>query len=244
MPLTLFQNKKDKQTRASIKQLIGFKPKNLKLYKKAFRHLSASENIQFTSQKNSNERLEYLGDAVLDMVIAEIIFKKVPLQRRSFLTEVRSKIVSRKQLSFMAIKIGIPSFIEVEDVLHKNRHVMGSLAGNALEALVGAIYLDRGYGKTKSFVYKKVTQAAYRFRRDPKSIHQLQKFGEPVAQKHKKKLVFNVIKDKGDSKNGKFKIGLEVDGEEICTAENYSKKNAEKICCAKAATILELSPKT
>ena len=76
MPLNLFQNKKDKQTRADIKQLIGFKPKNLQLYKKAFRHLSASENIQYTSQKNSNERLEYLGDAVLDMVIAEIIFKK------------------------------------------------------------------------------------------------------------------------------------------------------------------------
>jgi ribonuclease III len=143
MLLTFFLNKKDKHTIAGIKQLIGFKPKNLELYKKAFRHLSASENIQFTDQKNSNERLEYLGDAVLDLVIAEIIFLKFPFKGEGFLTEVRSKIVSRRQLSFMAIQIGIPAFIEVEVVLQKNQHVMGTLAGNALEALVGAIYLDR-----------------------------------------------------------------------------------------------------
>ncbi|MFT5512300.1 MAG: ribonuclease-3 [Bacteroidia bacterium] len=243
MPLTLFQNKKDKRIRARIRQLIGFKPKNLKLYRKAFRHLSASENIQFTSQKNSNERLEYLGDAVLDMVIAEIIFKKFPFKGEGFLTEVRSKIVSRKQLSYMAIQIGIPTFIEVEDVLQKNRHVMGSLAGNALEALVGAIYLDRGYGKTKSFVYKKLLTPHIDLDEIQNQYIDYKSLVNQWAQKHKKQLIFTVIKDKGESKNGKFKIGLEVDGEEICTAENYSKKNAEKICCAKASTILQLSPK-
>ncbi|MFT5724624.1 MAG: ribonuclease-3 [Bacteroidia bacterium] len=242
MPLTLFQNKKDRKTKANIKQLIGFKPKNLQLYKKAFRHLSASENIQFTSQKNSNERLEYLGDAVLDMVIAEIIFKKFPFKGEGFLTEVRSKIVSRKQLSYMAMKIGIPSFIEVEEVLQKNRHVMGSLAGNALEALVGAIYLDRGYSHTKSFIYKKLLKPHI----DLDEIHNqyinYKSLVNQWAQKHKKLLEFKVLKDK--AKNGKFKIALVVDGEEICTAENYSKKNAEKVCCAKAAGILGLSGKT
>ena len=242
MPSTFFSSKKDRNIHRQVKALIGFKPKNLDLYKMAFRHLSASERIQFTSQKNSNERLEFLGDAILDMVIAEIIFKKFPFKGEGFLTEVRSKIVSRKQLSFMAIQIGIPSFIEVEDVLAKNRHVMSSLAGNALEALVGAIYLDRGYKHTKSFIYKKLLKPHI----DLDEIHNqhinYKSLVNQWAQKTKKELVFEVLTEKNDAKNGKFKIALVVDGEQICTAENFSKKNAEKICCAKAAEILELSP--
>ncbi|MBO6515509.1 MAG: ribonuclease III [Bacteroidia bacterium] len=235
-------NKNDKATRAKIRDLIGFRPGNLELYKKAFRHLSASEKIQFTSVKNSNERLEYLGDAVLDMVIAEIVFKKFPFKGEGFLTEVRSKIVSRRQLSSMAIKIGIPSFIEVEDVLSKNRHVMSSLAGNALEALVGAIYLDRGYRATKHFVYKKLIKPHI----DLDDIHNLhinyKSLVNQWAQKNKKQLEFKILTDKGNAKNGKFKIALVIDGEEIATAENYSKKNAEKMACSKAAEQLGLTP--
>ncbi len=243
MPLKLFNSDK-KEIRKRIKQLIGFRPRNLELYKKAFRHLSASERIQFTSQKNSNERLEYLGDAVLDMVIAEIVFKKFPFKGEGFLTEVRSKIVSRKQLSHMAMKIGIPSFIEVEEVLQKNHHVMSSLAGNALEALVGAIYLDRGYGKTKEFVFNKLLKPHIDLDEIQNQHINYKSIVNQWAQKHKKELVFNIITEKNSSKNGKFKIGLVIDGEELCTAENYSKKNAEKICCAKAAKILELLPES
>lgn len=244
MPSSFFNSRKDKHTRKHIKALIGFKPRNLDLYKKAFRHLSASERIQFTSQKNSNERLEFLGDAILDMVIAEIIFKKFPFKGEGFLTEVRSKIVSRKQLSFMAIQIGIPSFIEVEDVLAKNKHVMSSLAGNALEALVGAIYLDRGYKRTQSFIFNKLLKPYIDLDEIQNQHINYKSLINQWAQKNKKELVFEVLTEKNDAKNGKFKIALVVDGEQICTAENFSKKNAEKICCAKAAEILELSPES
>ncbi len=244
MFLPFLNNKKDRVLRAGIKNLIGFGPGNLELYKKAFRHLSASEKIQFTTLKNSNERLEFLGDAVLDMVIAEMVFKKFPFKGEGFLTEVRSKIVSRKQLSTMAMKIGITTFIEVEDVLAKNRHVMSSLAGNALEALVGAIYLDKGYNATRKFVYKKLLKPHI----DLDDIHNLhinyKSLVNQWAQKSKKQLDFKILTEKGDSKSGKFKIALVIDGEEIATAENYSKKNAEKIACAKAAEILGLTPPT
>ena len=206
----------------------------------AFRHLSAAEKIQFTSMKNSNERLEYLGDAVLDMVIAEIVYKKFPFKGEGFLTEVRSKIVSRKQLSSIALKIGLPSFIEVENVLTRNRHVMSTLAGNALEALVGAIYLDRGYKKTTGFIYKKLLKPHI----DLDEIENLhinyKSLVNQWVQKNKKNLEFVVLVEKSASKNGKFKIALDIDGERISTAENYSKKNAEKAACAKAAEQLGL----
>jgi len=206
----------------------------------AFRHLSAAEKIQFTSMKNSNERLEYLGDAVLDMVIAEIVYKKFPFKGEGFLTEVRSKIVSRKQLSSIALKIGLPSFIEVENVLTRNRHVMSTLAGNALEALVGAIYLDRGYKKTTGFIYKKLLKPHI----DLDEIENLhinyKSLVNQWVQKNKKNLEFVVLVEKSASKNGKFKIALDIDGERISTAENYSKKNAEKTACAKAAEHLGL----
>lgn len=233
-------NKSDKELRKRIKNLIGFKPRNLRLYKMAFRHLSAAEKIQFTSMKNSNERLEYLGDAVLDMVIAEIVYKKFPFKGEGFLTEVRSKIVSRKQLSSIALKIGLPSFIEVENVLTRNRHVMSTLAGNALEALVGAIYLDRGYKKTTGFIYKKLLKPHI----DLDEIENLhinyKSLVNQWVQKNKKNLEFVVLVEKSLSKNGKFKIALDIDGERISTAENYSKKNAEKAACAKAAEQLGL----
>ena len=233
-------NKSDKELRKRIKNLIGFKPRNLRLYKMAFRHLSAAEKIQFTSMKNSNERLEYLGDAVLDMVIAEIVYKKFPFKGEGFLTEVRSKIVSRKQLSSIALKIGLPSFIEVENVLTRNRHVMSTLAGNALEALVGAIYLDRGYKKTTGFIYKKLLKPHI----DLDEIENLhinyKSLVNQWVQKNKKNLEFVVLVEKSASKNGKFKIALDIDGERISTAENYSKKNAEKAACAKAAEQLGL----
>lgn len=242
MFFSILTRKEDRQLQARIKDLIGFRPRNLELYSKAFRHLSASERIEFTSAKNSNERLEFLGDAVLDMVVAEIIFKKFPFKGEGFLTEVRSKIVSRKQLSSIALKIGLPSFIQVEDVLSKNRHVMSSLAGNALEALVGAIYLDRGYKATKVFIYKKILKPHI----DLDDIHNLhinyKSLVNQWAQKNKKKLDFAILVDKADSKVGRYKIGLVIDGEEIATAENYSKKNAEKVACAKAAEILGLTP--
>ena len=238
--MTRFNN--DKYSKASIRRLTGVRPHNIDLYKKAFRHLSASERIQFTSVKNSNERLEFLGDAVLDMVIAEIIYKKFPFKGEGFLTEVRSKIVSRKQLSHMAIQLGVSSYIDVDQTLSKNRHVMSSLAGNALEALVGAIYLDRGYKKTKTFIYKRLIKPHIDLDEIENQYINYKSLVNQWAQKNKKELSFNVLTDKTESKSGKFKVALVIDGEEIATAENFSKKNAEKIACAKAAEKLELLP--
>ena len=114
-------------------------PSKLKLYKQAFQHNSVSQTI------HNNERLEYLGDAVLDLVIAELLFKKYPFQGEGFLTDMRSKSVSRKQLSTIAMDMGLQNLLLFDNSIRRNKMAIRGIAGNALEALVGAIYLDKGY---------------------------------------------------------------------------------------------------
>ncbi|MCB9261239.1 MAG: ribonuclease III [Flavobacteriales bacterium] len=223
-----------------MRKLLGFRPRNIDLYKKAFRHLSASEKILYTDQKDSNERLEYLGDAVLDLIVAELVFRKFPFKGEGFLTEIRSKIVSRKQLSYIAQKLGLHDFLETEQIIAKNPHVMNSLAGNALEALVGAIYIDRGYKASKRFVYRKVLKPYIDLDEIQNQDINYKSMINQWAQKNKKNIEFRVIETKEEGNNRKFKIALEVDGIELCQAQNYSKKLAEKMACAKAAEILKL----
>src|ERR1700743_1887234 len=133
-----------------LKNLLGFVPGNLALYKMAFRHKSVAQNIR-KGVKNSNERLEFLGDAVLGSVIAEVLFKLYPYEDEGFLTELRSKIVSRNNLNQLARKLGFNKLIEFDSrALNSSRQ--GSLLGDAFEALIGAIYLDKGYNFTRNFL--------------------------------------------------------------------------------------------
>jgi ribonuclease-3 len=123
-----------------LKNLLGFVPGNLSLYKLAFRHKSAAQNIK-KGVKNSNERLEFLGDAVLGSVVAEVLFKLYPYEDEGFLTELRSKIVSRVNLNQLARKLGFEKLIEYDSRM-LNSARQGSLLGDAFEALIGAVYLD------------------------------------------------------------------------------------------------------
>lgn len=129
---------------------LGFHPGNSNLYWQALRHKSiVGENK--SNQLESNERLEFLGDAILNAVITDILFEKYQTEREGFLTDLRSNIVKREQLNLLAIKIGLPQIIVF------NKHVMqqkasANIYGNALEALIGAIYIDKGYIKTRSYI--------------------------------------------------------------------------------------------
>jgi ribonuclease III len=134
-----------KRLRSTVYAITRFKPGNLSLYKLAFQHGSAK------NAENSNERLEFLGDAILSLIIGEYLFKKYPLKGEGFLTEIRARIVNRASLGSLAKKIGI------DKVLQYNRDAIqqGSfkyIYGNALEALMGAIYLDKGYKRCRRFV--------------------------------------------------------------------------------------------
>src|ERR1700744_859975 len=140
-----------------LKNLLGFVPGNIALYRLAFRHKSVAQNIR-KGVKNSNERLEFLGDAVLGSVVAEVLFKLYPYEDEGFLTELRSKIVSRVNLNQLARKLGFDQLIEYDNrVMGQARQ--GSLYGDAFEALVGAVYLDRGYEFTKSFLINRIIKS-------------------------------------------------------------------------------------
>ncbi|MBN2350592.1 MAG: ribonuclease III [Bacteroidales bacterium] len=143
----------DKKFKKLLKVIIGFNPKNLKLYRLAFVHKSGAYLVSKNSSIN-NERLEYLGDSILDAVVAEHLFVKFPKNDEGFLTQMRSKIVNRDNLNYLAVKLGITNLIlcNITNDNHK------SIYGDALEALIGAIYLDKGFKKTKKYILERIIE--------------------------------------------------------------------------------------
>ena len=143
---------RDKKFAAALRNLLGFTPCNIAVYHLAFRHRSTAEEHP-SGVKLSNERLEYLGDAVLGAIVAEMLFKKFPFKEEGFLTEMRSRIVNRENLNRLALKLGINKFMEASiDPAAKSR----SAYGDAFEALVGAVYIDQGYAVTRKLILNRI----------------------------------------------------------------------------------------
>ena len=136
----------------AIKNIFGFYPENIFLYKLAFRHKSQSE-VLLNGMRVSNERLEFLGDTVLSTVVADHLFRMFPFKDEGFLTEMRSKIVSRAQLNKLSLRLGIDQLI-----IHtqEKNNVYRSIKGDAFEAIIGAIYLDKGFEFTRKVLINRV----------------------------------------------------------------------------------------
>lgn len=223
-----------------VKKYTGFYPKNLNLYKQAFLHNSAVGRKD--SDKLSNERLEFLGDAVLAQVVAEFVFKKFSSKGEGYLTEMRSKIVSREQLSFIAGKLGFDKLLTINESL-KNARTMNlyGIAGNALEAFIGAIYLDFGYEKAKKFVIKKLIKPFIDIE-NLDSIHEnFKSILLQWGQKNKKSIDFRLIEEYSEKNIKYFKVGLYIDEELIVEATNLTKKKAEQMVSEKAIELLKLN---
>lgn len=225
----------------SLKNLLGFVPGNLRLYRMAFRHKSVAVTIKESGNaKNSNERLEFLGDAILGSVVATLLFKKYPYKGEGFLTEMRSKIVSRANLNILAKKMGLNELIEYDTkMLGHNRQ--SSLLGDAFEALIGAVYLDKGYKHTQQYILTRII--------DPfVDIHQLENtetnFKSRLiewCQHHGKEIVFQKVKkDEEESNYRLFTVEALIDGEVKGIGQDYNKKNAEKIAAEKACEELKV----
>jgi ribonuclease-3 len=150
--LNIFAKKKtpEKEIEKFLRYVLGIRPRNLEIYKMAFIHSSMAAK-DLAGNILNNERLEYLGDAVLNTVIADFLFKKFPLHHEGALTELRSKIVCREHLNKLSKKIGLPQFVIIEPKCRPKY-----INGNIFEALIGAIYLDKGYNKTKDIIIKKL----------------------------------------------------------------------------------------
>lgn len=234
--LQSFYNKyfsSNKETYRKLDNLLGFTPSNLSVYDLAFRHVSASD-----SAAKSNERLEYLGDALLDSVVAEYLFKKFPLRGEGFLTETRAKIVSRKKLGSLARKLQLQEYMEYNQ---KNVIINDNLLGNSLEALVGAIYLDKGYQSVCGFIINKLLKIHIDLDELVKSDINYKSRLLEWCQKNNRQVEFHLDDEKTLRNNNKlFVISLHLDGEHVSKGTGGTKKTAEKKACAKAFEKLSL----
>jgi ribonuclease-3 len=219
-----------------LKNLLGFVPGNISVYKLAFRHKSVAQNVK-KGVKNSNERLEFLGDAVLGSVVAEVLFKLYPYEDEGFLTELRSKIVSRNNLNQLARKLGFDKLVEYDSrMLNTSRQ--GSLLGDAFEALVGAIYLDKGYDFTHNFLVNHIFKSHV-------DIHTLEQtetnFKSKLiewCQRHSKDIAFDLIGNDDGENTKLFTIQAIIDGEVMGLGKEFNKKTAEKLAAEKACELL------
>ncbi len=226
----------DKEIASYVKGITGIMPGNLNLYKQVFRHRS-----KYNEPKENNERLELLGDAILDSIVCEFLYRKYPYKEEGFITELRSKIVNRKSLNEVGEKLGL-----VEKLKFNRKgmtDISRDLGGNTFEALVGAVYLDAGFDSTKKFIQKRVLQGLIDVdmlqatNSDYKSqiFHYVQKLGKTIE--------FKVGEEKAKNRRAYFVINLEINGKFISTGEGYSKKTAEQNAAMNAIKILGVEAK-
>jgi len=223
--------KKNGLSRA-VKNIFGFKPGNVALYKLAFRHKSIAtpENNGF---RHSNERLEYLGDAVLGSVVADFLFKKFPYKDEGFLTEIRSRIVSRQNLNALSRKLGIDKLVQSR---RESKALGTSILGDAFEAFVGAMYLDKGYRFTHKVIVQKIIQNHLDL--DDLIVKEVNFKSKLIewAQKERRNIEFVVVDELENNKNLKiYVVNLLVDGELVATGKDYSIKKAEQNAAEQAA---------
>ena len=217
-----------------IHNIFGFYPKHIALYRVAFTHKSvAAENVG--SYHVSNERMEYLGDAVLSTAVADFLFHTYPTQAEGFLTEMRSRIVSRVSLNKLSEKLGFCDYIRHAPDTGSQARSMG---GNAFEALMGAIYLDRGYDFAKQIIIERIIKIHI-------DLEQLQStdvnFKSKLlewSQKHKKNTVFKMLEEIGEGHKKQFHVQVVIDGQPYGDAIDRSIRGAEQLAAEKTYKML------
>jgi len=206
----------------NLRNVLGFTPGKLALYKAALTHRSVRD-----SADENNERLEYLGDAILSGIVADFLFKKYPYKEEGFLTEMRSKMVNRNKLNEIAIKMGLKkiTFYNKFD----NSLKMSQIFGNTLEAVVGAIYLDRGFNKTKVWVFECII-IPHLYMEDLENLeinHKNKLYG--WANKNGKNLEFETLDERLENGRRLFTIGAVINGKVIAQGKAFNKKDASQI---------------
>ena len=221
----------NRQLLLQLEHLLGFTPKHLPYYQLAFTHRS---NIEVIAE--NNERLEFLGDAILGAIVAEYLFKKYPYQPEGFMTEMRSRMVRRESLNSVALRMGLNKMIEY----NQNDRSLGRshIFGNALEALVGAVYLDQGYPRTRQFILKQIVKAYMDMdtieSTDTNYKNKLLSWG----QRSGKKVDYETISELAEGSRKVFTIAVVVDGAEVTRGTGYNKKEASQDASKKAIVTL------
>ena len=226
-----FKERAGASFKKQLKNVLGFSPDNISLYKTALTHRSVRE-----SADENNERLEYLGDAVLSALVADYLFMRYPYKEEGFLTEMRSKMVNRQQLNEIALRMGLKKIT----LYNKSDGSLkiSQIFGNTLEALVGAIYLDRGYKKTAKWVTERII-LPHMFIDDLELLeinHKNKLYG--WANKNGKVLEFETVEERVDNGRRLFTIAAVVDGKNIAEGKAFNKKDASQIAAQMAVVML------
>ena len=231
--------RKEKKLYRAFRNMLGFYPRRISLYQEALMHKSMLAHAKDGASFN-NERLEFLGDAVLDAVVGEIVFHHFPRKREGFLTNTRSKIVQRESLGRLATEIGLDKLVRRNE--HNQMH-NSYMAGNAFEALVGAIYLDQGYDAVMRFMKKRILaqmvnidKVAY------KEVNFKSKLLE-WTQKNRVKMQFEMQQQTADKQGSPvFSFVVKIEGVEGCSGEGYSKKEAQQLAAKETLQRLRREP--
>lgn len=231
--------RKEKELYSSLYQILGFYPRNIRFYKQALLHKSSSVKSEQGKWIN-NERLEFLGDAILDAIVGDIVFRRFEGKKEGFLTNARSKIVQRETLNKVAIEIGLNKLIKYS--VHSNNSHNSNMCGNAFEALIGAIYLDRGYNSCMQFMkerilekYISVDSIAY------KEVNFKSKLIE-WTQKNKINISFELLEQTSESDGTPvFSSQVSLEGIKCGNGKGYSKKESQQTA---AKETLEMLKKT
>jgi ribonuclease-3 len=219
-----------------LRDVLGFYPGNLKLYDLAFVHKSASTT---DSQGNfvNNERLEYLGDAILGAIIADFLYNRFPQEDEGFLTKTRSKLVNRTFLTQLTFEMGLNVFIDSNTTKNIDK---SHIYGDALEALIGAIYLDKDYKTTKYFVTKRILSQFVNLNEIEQNDTNFKSQLIEWSQKNKKEIRFETVEEPVDkSKQPKFVATVEIDNNEVGKGIGTSKKEAQQNAARQTLTKLE-----
>lgn len=225
----------EKNFTRQLKRILGFKPFNFTYYQLAFVHKSAS-HVVFNDTKLNNERLEFLGDAILDSLVAEYLFNRFPDKEEGFLTQTRSKLVNRDNLNHLAIKLGIGDMI----ISKMSRDNHKSVYGDTLEALIGALYLDKGYEKTKKIVLERIIQSDININRLLTTEIDFKSRVIEWGQKNRKTISFTSFEETEEQSNTPvFITHLFVVDDVVGRGSGFSKKEAEQNAARQALQLLE-----
>jgi ribonuclease-3 len=214
----------DQELRNELKNLLNFSPKRINKYKKAFTHRSV-QMLDKNGIPINYERLEFLGDSILGSVIAAYLYKKVPTGTEGYLTQMRSKIVSREHLNELGKDLDLIRFVK-SNIDQTN--IGDNIHGNIFEALIGAIYLDKGYKFCQKFIYENVIVPYVDIEKLEGKITSYKGLIIEWCQKKKRKYKFDTYEDSGNESVKHFSVKISIDGEQVAKGRATSKKKAEE----------------
>lgn len=235
LTLSKGNSKDDKKLITAIRTIAGFAPSNLAVYRLATLHSSKAKGKD--GFRESNERLEYLGDAILGAAVADYLFKKYPFKDEGFLTEIRSRIVNRESLNNLARKIGISAIVQFDQ---KNTQLQQVILGNTLEALVGAVYLDKGYIRCKKFVVDKLIQPYFDLEVVVNSNSNHKSKIIEWSQRNSKDIRFEILDVKKGRNAKEFSAQVYIGEQPYGLGHGFTKKKAEQDAAQKTCEMLQI----